>query len=104
MTKKGDTTKIGNWTIRGVSQETRAAVRVAARKDGMTMGAWIDDVLIREATNRNKALAGEVGPTMETVMAKLLEHMEKTETRAEEMSKRLESLETRKKWRLWPRP
>jgi KaiC/GvpD/RAD55 family RecA-like ATPase len=38
------------WTIKGVSPETRAAVTKAARRDGMKVGAWIDEKLRAAAT------------------------------------------------------
>ena len=39
------------WTVRGVSHETRTAVKKAARRSGMTMGAWLDENLRLAATD-----------------------------------------------------
>lgn len=47
MKKKAErsTTKIPAWQIKGVTFETREAVKVAARKSGMTMGEWVNETL-----------------------------------------------------------
>ena len=39
------------WTVRGVTPETRAAVKKAARRSGMTMGAWLEENLRLAATD-----------------------------------------------------
>jgi len=39
------------WTIRGVTPETRSAVKKAARRSGMTMGAWLEENLRLAATD-----------------------------------------------------
>jgi len=39
------------WTVRGVSPETREAVKKAARRSGMTMGAWLEENLRLAATD-----------------------------------------------------
>lgn len=44
------------WTLKGVSPETRTAATKAAKSAGMTLGGWIDQVL-REAATRE--LAGD---------------------------------------------
>lgn len=46
---KTGTTKNQAWQVKGVSPETREAVRHAARKTGKTIGQWVDDTLHREA-------------------------------------------------------
>lgn len=58
MTKKNKATpsKTKNptqdtWTVRGVTPETRAAAKKAARRAGMSLGAWVDETLRREATD-----------------------------------------------------
>jgi len=38
-------TKIPSWQVKGVSFETREAVRAAARKSGMTIGEWVNETL-----------------------------------------------------------
>ncbi len=48
--KSGSTTKIPSWQVKGVSFETREAVKAAARKSGKTMGAWVNDTLQNTAT------------------------------------------------------
>lgn len=39
------------WTVRGVTPETREAVKKAARRSGMTMGAWLEENLRLAATD-----------------------------------------------------
>ena len=38
------------WQVKGVTPETRAAVKAAARQAGRTIGAWTNEVLHRAAT------------------------------------------------------
>ena len=47
MKKRRDhsSTKIPSWQVKGVSFETREAVRAAARKSGMTIGEWVNETL-----------------------------------------------------------
>lgn len=47
--RKSDTKK--SWNIKGISPDTRAKVTKAAKKSGMTIGAYIDRVLSEAATN-----------------------------------------------------
>lgn len=73
---KRSKTKTGNndtWTVRGVSHETRAAVKSAARKSGMTMGAWLEENLRLAATDglKNSLPAQRVEDQLQTITAKL---------------------------------
>ena len=45
------TIKNDTWTIRGVSPETRTAVKKAARRAGQTIGEWMDETLREVATD-----------------------------------------------------
>ena len=47
---KQSSTKIPSWQIKGVTYETREAVKIAARKSGMTMGEWVNETLHKSAT------------------------------------------------------
>lgn len=47
--RKTSTTKNQAWQVKGVSPETREAVKQAARKTGKTIGQWVDETLHREA-------------------------------------------------------
>ncbi len=38
-----------SWQVKGVSHETRQAVKQAARRTGKTMGAWVNDTLHKAA-------------------------------------------------------
>jgi len=46
---KQSSTKIPSWQVKGVTYETREAVKIAARKSGMTMGEWVNDTLHKSA-------------------------------------------------------
>lgn len=46
---KNGTTKNQAWQVKGVSAETREAVKAAARKKGKTIGEWTNETLHREA-------------------------------------------------------
>lgn len=43
-------TKIPSWQVKGVTFETREAVKIAARKSGMTIGEWVNETLHKSAT------------------------------------------------------
>lgn len=51
MSSKTKNETNATWTVRGVTPETRAAVKKAARKAGVPMGAWIDEHLRLAATD-----------------------------------------------------
>jgi hypothetical protein len=38
-----------SWQVKGVEPETREAVKQAARRKGMTIGAWVNDTLHKAA-------------------------------------------------------
>ena len=38
------------WTVKGVQRETRTAVSKAAKRSGVTIGAYVDRVLLERAT------------------------------------------------------
>jgi hypothetical protein len=46
---KNSTTKTQAWQVKGVTAETREAVKAAARKTGKTIGEWTNETLHREA-------------------------------------------------------
>ena len=48
---KPSSTKIPSWQVKGVTFETREAVKAAARKSGMTMGEWVNKTLHEAATS-----------------------------------------------------
>ena len=52
MKNKGNqsSTKIPSWQVKGVTYETREAVKIAARKSGMTIGEWVNETLHKSAT------------------------------------------------------
>ncbi len=52
------------WTIRGVSPEIREAVALAAKGEGMTIGAWVDEVL-RDAFEAEPAAAPQLEASQE---------------------------------------
>ena len=47
---KSSITKIPSWQVKGITFETREAVKVAARKSGMTIGNWVNETLHKAAT------------------------------------------------------
>lgn len=75
VTKPADT-----WTVRGVSHETRAAVKIAARKAGKPMGEWLDDSLSRAAIEQ-ASHAHVPAPRIEDALAKIVERLEAIEGR-----------------------
>jgi len=77
---KKRTTESDTWTVRGVSQSTRAAVRIAARKAGKPMGQWIEETLIHAAVDQSSH-AHVPAPRIEDALAKIVERLEAIEGR-----------------------
>jgi len=46
---KTSITKNPAWQVKGVTPETREAIKQAARKSGKTIGQWVNETLHREA-------------------------------------------------------
>jgi len=47
--KNGSAKAPSAWQVKGVEPETREAVKQAARRKGMTIGAWVNDTLHKAA-------------------------------------------------------
>ena len=73
MSSKTKNAKNETWTIRGISPETRAAVKKAARRSGVPMGAWIDEQLRLAATDglQNNLPAQRVEDQLASISEKL---------------------------------
>ncbi len=54
--------KAPQWTVRGVSHETRTAVQMAAKKAGMSLGDWLDTSLRTVATQQLKGAGKSLPP------------------------------------------
>lgn len=74
-------TREAAWAVRGVSPETQNAVRMAARRAGQTLGQWVDARLLAAATAELRGPSTAVGPTQDQIMARVLELMERQDTR-----------------------
>lgn len=67
------------WTLKGVSPETRTAATKAAKRAGMTLGAWVDKTLREAAVIALKANPPPAATQdqMLDALAKLTERVEK---------------------------
>lgn len=74
--KSVDETTSAPWTIRGVNNETRTAVKKAAKKDGLTVGEWVDRTLLDAAksTLGTDGKPKDVGPTIEEMMSDFMKN------------------------------
>jgi hypothetical protein len=78
VTKKGDSRS--GWTIKpGPTPETREACKKAARRQGLTLSAWIEQTLRQAATEDLKS--GAVGPTQDEMQRQMLELMQRQDER-----------------------
>ena len=57
------------WNVKGVTPETRAAVKAAARRAGTTIGAWTNEALHRAATAELTGNAGLPAPRIDEQLA-----------------------------------
>jgi len=69
------TTKISAWQVKGVTFETRTAVKKAARMSGMTMGEWVNDRLhvaaVSTISGKANLPAHRIEDQLETIRAQL---------------------------------
>lgn len=67
--------KIPSWQVKGVTFETREAVKAAARKSGMTIGDWVNDTLhkaaIENLTGQSTLPAHRMEEQLEAISDKL---------------------------------
>ena len=79
------------WAIKGISDRTRAAVLEAAHEAGLTVGAWLDQVLARVAEEARHPRPPAA--TREEVSGLLDEHLRPVEETLGQIAERLASLE-----------
>jgi hypothetical protein len=91
---KNSQLEAASWHIKGVSSETRAAVRKAARQAGKTIGEWVDEAL-RRAASQDLA---EHPPDLsrEHLLSRVLEAIERQENRLDALEQR-----RRRSWVSW---
>lgn len=72
---KNSSPKIPSWQVKGVTFETREAVKAAARKSGMTMGEWVNDRLhtaaVSTISGKANLPAHRIEDQLETITAQL---------------------------------
>jgi len=73
--KKRKSSTNTNWNVKGVKPETRAKIKAAAKKSGMTIGAYVDRVLMDAATNDLKR-SKQLPVKMEDVQTQLTDMKE----------------------------
>jgi localization factor PodJL len=100
---------ISPWSVKGIDPETREAAKVAARRAGMPVGAWLTQVIRQAAVTQVKGIpqtaisdessagtppsghgaASVPAPTMQTIfenLQKLLTRVERIEQAAERVA------------------
>lgn len=80
--KSGKTRNLSDsWTVRGVSPETRTAAKQAARRSGLTLGAWLDREIRLRATEslQEGQLAPSMGEGTSETMNAILRRLESLE-------------------------
>ena len=85
------------WAVRGVDAETRTAVKMAARRSGLTVGEWCNKVLREAATERMKQTPP--APQLEDTLAKLAESLDRQaraqQEQTEAINARISAIEAR---------
>ena len=70
-------TKIPSWQVKGVTFETREAVKTAARKSGMTMGEWVNETLhvaaVAAISGQSNLFAHRIEDQLDAITARLNE-------------------------------
>ncbi len=73
------------WTLKGVSEETRSAVRLSAKKAGIPMNKWVERTLdqkAREELSHSATVPAEqdhLAKAMEKALTPLVERLERLE-------------------------
>jgi hypothetical protein len=88
------------WTIKGVSDRTRAAALEAAHEAGLTVGAWIEQVLARAAKEVRHPKPAEGADVTELINERLIP----TEEALGRLTERLAALEGKVGHRTEPGP
>ena len=77
MKKRSDSssTRIPSWQVKGVTFETREAVKSAARKSGMTIGEWVNktlhDAAVRDLSGQANLPAHRIEDQLDALTAKI---------------------------------
>ena len=74
---KATAARPGAWQVKGIEPETRAAVREAARRAGMSIGAWTNEVLHREAVAELIGDRNLPAPVIEDQLAELARRVDR---------------------------
>lgn len=87
---------IAPWSVKGIDTETREAAKTAARKAGVTLGAWLNRTILDAAAGKTRTDAGPnngyaVPPasTDSAATRVMFETIEKMSARLEELEERL---------------
>ena len=51
----------GPWSVKGIDQRAREAAREAAREEGLTIGEYINRMLLEETQDETPAVAEPIG-------------------------------------------
>lgn len=51
------------WSIKGISSEARSAAKIAASESGLTMGQWLDQIIIGSAIGQLSDTKSELAAT-----------------------------------------
>jgi hypothetical protein len=76
------------WTVRGVSPETRTAVKIAARKSGKTQGEWLEKTLAK-ASREDASHSNVPAPRLEDTLSELVKTLQ-------DQNERLAAVESRR--------
>lgn len=83
--KNGATTKENResaWGIRGVSRDARNAAKINARKEGVSIGEWLETAIWEQAKAQKPSA---VGNTLEDTLKVLTETLERQNTRLDKL-------------------
>lgn len=85
------------WTLKGVSEEARAAARKAAEEAGRSVGEWLSDVIraveaVESRIDTGEAQRADAGPDSPTVVdQEILAAIDRLERRIDEVERNARS-------------
>ncbi len=75
------------WTVRGVTLDTRSAVKVAARRSGKTLGEWLEETLSTSA-RKDSSHNNVPAPRIEDTLTELIKTMQAQNQRLDKIEQR----------------
>lgn len=94
MSGKPDTKRAPPWAIRNVTLEARNAATSAAKREGLTLGEWLDRAIRQQIKQeRHQSLARPLEETLAELVKQMQADREERKQDRQEMDRRISAIE-----------